>query len=108
MAGDLVKKRINQYDEAQKQKLVVLGQSKKNYRHILEYLQGEIKKSTQMTALRYELLCFKNDGVYQLNKAIEEIYGVSQGKGEEQMSGGEGKLETVDVQLADGQRIKVN
>ena len=60
-----------------------------------------------MCNFKYEILCFKNDGVYQLNKAIEEIYGVSQGKGDSGPSGGEGKIETVDVQLADGTRLKV-
>lgn len=107
MAKELVKSRINKYEEQQKQKLIELGQSKKSYRNILAYLEGEIKQSTQMCNFKYEILCFKNDGVYQLNKAIEEIYGVSQGKGDQNMSGEEGKIETVDVQLADGSRIKV-
>jgi hypothetical protein len=107
MAGELVKQRINKYEESQKRKLVELGNSKKSYRNILAYLEGEIKASTQMTQFSYQLLCFKNDGVYQLNKAIEEIYGVSQGKAEEQTSGGESNIEMVDVQLADGTRLKV-
>jgi transitional endoplasmic reticulum ATPase len=105
--GNLVKARINRYEEAQKRKLVELGQSKKSYQHILAYLKNEINQSTQMCNFDYQILCFKDDGVYQLNKAIEEIYGVAQGKGEAQVSGGESKLETVDVQLADGTRIKV-
>ncbi len=107
MAGELVKQRINKYEDGQKRKLVDLGQSKKSYRNILAYLEGEIKASTQMTQFNYKILCFKNDGVYQLNKSIEEVYGVSQGKGEEQMSGGQSNLEMVDVQLADGTRLKV-
>lgn len=107
MAGELVKQRINKYEEAQKKKLVELGQSKKSYRNILSYLEGEIKQSTQMCNFNYNILCFKNDGVYQLNKAIEEIYGVSQGKGDKNMSGEDSKIETVDVQLADGTRLKV-
>jgi hypothetical protein len=104
---NLVKARINRYEEAQKRKLVELGQSKKSYQHILAYLKNEINQSTQMCNFDYQILCFKEDGVYQLHKAIEEIYGVAQGKGEAQVSGGESKLETVDVQLADGTRIKV-
>jgi len=108
MGTELVKNRITKYDQLQKQKLVELGQSKKSYRNILAFLEGEIKQSTQMCSFNYEILCFKNDGVYQLNKAIEEIYGVSHGKGDDAPSGGEeGKIETCDVQLADGTRIKV-
>jgi transitional endoplasmic reticulum ATPase len=107
MAQDLVKSRINKYDQQMKQKLVELGNSKKSYNNILQYLNDEIQKSTKMSTFNYSILCFKNDGVYQLNKAIEEVYGVSQGKGAEQPSGGEGKLETVDVILADGTRLKV-
>ena len=101
-----VQQRINKYDELQKTKLVQLGQSKKSYRDILSYLEGEIKQSTQMSRFRYEILCFKNDGVYQLNKAIEEIYGVSQSKADSNPSGSE-SMETVDVQLSDGTRCKV-
>lgn len=103
----LVKEKINKYDEQKKKQLIELGQSKKSYNHILAYLDGEIKQSTQISKFKYEILCFKNDGVYQLNKAIEEVYGVSKGKGEENISGGESKIETVDVQLADGTRLKV-
>lgn len=106
MSGDLVKSRINKYEEQQKRNLVNLGQSKKSYRNILAFLESEIKASTQMTNFNYSVLCFKNDGVYQLNKAIEEIYGVSQSKSDDSPSG-DGAIETVDVQLADGSRIKV-
>ncbi len=105
MAGELLKQRVNKYEEAQKRKLVELGQSKKSYKNILAYLEGEIKASTQMTNFNYQILCFKNDGVYQLNRAIEEIYGVSQGKADNSISG-DGTIETVDVQLADGTRMK--
>ena len=107
MAGELIKQRINKYEEQQKRKLVELGQSKKSYRHILSYLEGEITKSTKMSSFNYSLLCFRDDGVYQLNRAIEEVYGVSSGKTEKTISGGESELQTIDVQLADGTRVKV-
>jgi len=107
MSKELVKARISKYDEQMKRKLVELGQSKKEYRHILAYLEGEIKQSTQMCTFDYSILCFKNDGVYQLNKAIEEIYGVSKGKTESTPSGEDTKIQTVDIQLADGTRLKV-
>lgn len=68
---------LSSYDLQQKQKLVELGQSNKSYKDILVYLNSEITKSTQMTEFHYEIPCFFEDGVYQLNKAIEEIYGAS-------------------------------
>lgn len=102
-----LKARLNSYDEGQKQKLVVLGQGPKPYKDILAYLEAEIKTSTKMTNVRYEISCFKSDGVFQLNKAIESIYGAAQGKGDDKPSGGVANLETVDVILADGSRRKV-
>jgi hypothetical protein len=102
-----VTKRLNQYEAKQKAKLVELGQSDKPYRDILSYLKAEIETSTRMTNFRHHISCFKNDGVYQLNKAIEEIYGSAQAKTDSQPSGGMDNIETVDVTLADGSRIKV-
>ena len=102
----LVNNRISKYEETQKQKLIQLGQSKKSYGNILSFLEDEIKKSKQMSNFKYSFLCFRDDGVYQLNRAIEEIYGVSSGKAEKTMSG-EGNLETLDIKLADGTRMKV-
>ena len=106
MEREMVKNRISKYEDTQKQKLVQLGQSHKSYNNILAYLEDEIRKSKQMSNFKYQFLCFRDDGVYQLNRAIEEIYGVSSGKAEKTMSG-EGNLETIDVKLADGTRIKV-
>ena len=99
--------RINKYDEQQKGKLVVLGQGPKPYREILQYLSNEIETSTKMADFRHQILCFKNDGVYQLNKAIEKIYGVSQGSGDNKPSGGQANLQMIDITLADGTRTKV-
>lgn len=101
-----VKNRITQYDKRQKENLVVLGQGPKPYAEILSYLDNEIKMSTKMASFNHSIMCFKNDGVYQLNQAIEKIYGVSEAKDN---SGPSSKkdMQTVDVILADGTRIKV-
>ncbi len=107
MSKVLLKNRISKYEEAQKAKLVELGLSKKSYSAILSYLKDEIEKSTTICTFNYEIFCFKNDGVYQLNKAIEEIYGVASGKKDASPSGGTSKLKTIDVQLFDGTRLKV-
>lgn len=102
-----LKNRINKYDQTQKEKLVILGQGPKSYKDILMYLNNEIQMSTKIASFRHQILCFKNDGVYQLNRAIEQIYGVSAAKGEGGPSGGGDKaIETIDVILANGTRIK--
>lgn len=107
MSKNLLKIKINKYEDLQKAKLVQLGKSNKSYQNILAYLEGEIKQSTQICKINYRILCFRDDGVYQLNKAIEEVYGVSKGEASSGPSGGEGKIETLDIQLADGTRTKV-
>ena len=103
----IIKAKINKWEEQQKKLLVDLGNSEKPYSAILPYLEGEIKKSTQMCKVNYKIRCFRNDGVYQLNKAIEEVYGVSNSEAKSGPSGERAKIETVDVQLADGSRVKV-
>ena len=99
MGKELVKNRISKYEEQQKQKLVQLGQSKKSYVNILAFLESEIAQSTKMSNFSYRLLCFRDDGIYQLNRAIEEIYGVSSGKADSNASGGEKMIETIDIFL---------
>tara|TARA_R110000851_G_scaffold87648_1_gene191040 strand:- start:12165 stop:13580 length:1416 start_codon:yes stop_codon:yes gene_type:complete len=103
-----VRKRINKYDQGKKEQLVTLGQDKKkSYKEILAYLGNEIKMSTKMASFHHKILCFKSDGVYQLNKAIESIYGVSAVKSDDRPSGGNSPIDTIDVTLADGTRVKV-
>lgn len=104
---NLVTERISKYEEQQKRKLVQLGNSKKSYNNILSYLESEIKQSTQMAEFSYQILCFRDDGVYQLNRAIEEIYGVSSSKEQSNISGEKESISTIDIKLSDGTRIKV-
>lgn len=105
--SDTVSKLRNDYDSTQKRKLVELGNSNKSYRDILSYLENEIKLSKKMADFRHPVFGFKDDCVYQLNKAIELIYGVAAGINEEKPSGGVQNLQMIDVILADGTRKKV-
>lgn len=98
---------INKYDEGKKQELIVLGQGPKSYNEILTYLNTEIARSKQITAFNYKVSCFREDGAYQLNKAVEEVYGGSANKGEKTPSNGEQPVEMLDVKLSDGTRLKV-
>lgn len=103
-----VQDRISGYEKAQKQKLIDLGNSDKPWRDIVIFLQTEIEMSTKMADFKYAIPCFRDDGVYQLNQAIEKIYGASKSSDpEEQPSGGKTNIQTVDVKLADGTRVKV-
>jgi hypothetical protein len=100
--------RVNQYEEKQKKKLVELGTGLKPWRDIVKFLKNEIELAAKMSNFHHEILCFRSDGCYQLNRSIEMIYGVSQGKGDDKPSGGgESNLETLDIKLADGTRLKV-
>jgi hypothetical protein len=91
-----------------KSELVKLGQSAKPYSEILVFLQSEIENADRMTNFDYKIPCFMNDGIYQLNRAIEEIVGVSHVKQGKQPSGGGNRpMDTIDITLADGTRKKV-
>lgn len=101
-----IESHIKSYDQRQKEKLVELGSSDKSYKNILSYLEAEIKQSTKISVFNYRIRCFRDDGVYQLNRAIESVYGSVSFKDEKKPSGGEGEMETLDIQLATGERIK--
>jgi transitional endoplasmic reticulum ATPase len=91
-----------------KAELVRLGQSSKPYTEILAHLESEIENAGRMSNFDYKISCFKNDGIYQLNRAIEEIIGVSHVQaGKQPSGGGDRPMDTIDIQLADGTRKKV-
>lgn len=102
-----VRRSSNTYDSQQKAKLVELGQSNKSYREIVKYLSSEIRKSTEIISFNYSIECFLEDGVYQLNKAVEALYGASENKGREKPSGGQENVQMLNVDLADGTSVKV-
>lgn len=107
MSQNRFKTYINSYENAKKAELITLGQGSKSYNEILVYLNNEIEKSRQMTNFNYHLTCFKEDGAYQLNKAVEEVYGASINKGEKTPSNGDRPVEMIDVKLSNGDRVKV-
>lgn len=104
---DQITKAKRLWDKEKKQELINLGNSQKSYDSIVRYLEVEIANSKRMTNFEYKISCFKNDGIYQLSRAIEQFIGVSDVKNEEKPSGGEGNMNTIDIQLADGTRKKV-
>ena len=89
-----------------KQRMIEVLQSNVKYADALGFIEGEIKQSKKMASFKYSLLCWKPDGVYQLNRAINEIFGSAVSK-EDNSPSGNSNIDTVDVVLADGSRTKV-
>lgn len=98
--------RVNKYEESQKQRIIEVCQSNMKYADVLGFFEGEIKQSKKMASFKYTLLCWKPDGVYQLNRAINEVFGSAVSK-EDKSPSGNSNIDTVDVILADGSRTKV-
>lgn len=98
--------RVNKYEESQKQRIIEVCQSNMKYADVLGFIEGEITQSKKMASFKYTLLCWKPDGVYQLNRAINEVFGSAVSK-EDKSPSGNSNIDTVDVILADGSRTKV-
>ena len=98
ISNSKIHSQITSYEQKQKAKLVELGNSSKSYKNILAYLEAEIKQSTRMSSFNYRIHCFKDDGVYQLNRAIEMVYGAVNFKKDESPSGGEEVMQTLDLE----------
>lgn len=98
--------RVNKYEESQKQRIIEVCQSNMKYADVLGFIEGEIKQSEKMASFKYTLLCWKPDGAYQLNRAINEVFGSAVSK-EDKSPSGNSNIDTVDVILADGSRTKV-
>lgn len=98
--------RANKYEESQKQRIIEVCQSNMKYADVLGFIEGEIKQSKKMASFKYTLLCWKPDGVYQLNRAINEVFGSAVSK-EDNSPSGNSNIDTVDVILVDGSRTKV-
>lgn len=98
--------RVNKYEDSQKQRIIEVCQSNMKYADVLGFIEGEIKQSKKMASFKYTLLCWKPDGVYQLNRAINEVFGSAVSK-EDKSPSGNSNIDTVDVILADGSRTKV-
>ena len=96
------------WEDERKAKLVTLGQSSKPYGEIVTFLENEIRDSTRMTKFKHTIHCFRSDGIYQLHRAIEDVLGATQVQDKKAgMSDPSTAVDTIDVILADGRRVKV-
>ena len=100
-----IKSRTNDWDEQMKTRFAKLCQSNASYAEVIEHAIAEDKQNHRMAKISYCLQCFRNDGVYQLNRAIEEIFGNVTSETDDSPSG-ENTITTIDVQLSDGTRVK--
>lgn len=104
----MMKSTINKYEMEQKRKFIDKASDKHlSYADLMTWVENEIKQSKRMSTFNHNLLCFKNDGVYQLNRAIQEVFGVVTAAVNNTPSGGEDSVNTIEVTLADGQRMHV-
>lgn len=102
-----IKERTRSFEDEQKQKIISVCQGTMKYADTLAYIENEIEQSKKMSNFRYRIKCWKSDGAYQLNRAITEVFGVARAAANQQPSGGESAIETLDIELANGMRTKV-
>lgn len=102
----VLKEKISTFENAQKTRIINACNSSMKYAEVLKFIEGEIEQSKKQTNFRYALKCWKADGAYQFNRAIQEIFGTANAKTDGTPSG-DSSIETIDVIFADGSRTKV-
>ena len=106
ITSDVIKQQNAAWDQSQKDKFINKAKSPISYAELIAWCVNEDRQNHKMAKFDYKIKCFISDGTYQLHKAIETVFGTVTARGREQPSG-EGDLATLDVQLADGTRVKV-
>lgn len=60
---------VSKYEQEQKEKFIqVMSDPRMRYSDALNFVENEIKQSKRMGTFNHKILCFMNDGVYQLNR----------------------------------------
>ena len=103
---NVLKKKINYFEQQQKERIIDACNSDMKYAEVLAFIKNEIEKSEQDVSLNYNIKCWKTDGAYQFNQAVEEIFGSVKAMKDTGPSGS-GNVNTLDVVLANGLRTKV-
>ena len=102
----VLEQKVNQYEQSMKDKFIEVMQIPgTKYADCLDYIESEIKQSKKMAKINYRILCFRDDGIYQLNQAISQVFGSVVSK-ENTSPSGDGSVQTVDITLSDGTRVK--
>lgn len=103
---NVLKKKINFFEQQQKDRIITACKSDMKYAEVLAFIKTEIEMSEQDVALNYIIKCWKTDGAFQFNRAVEEIFGSVKAQKDSRPSGS-GNINTLDVILSDGSRTKV-
>lgn len=103
---EALNKKINFFETQQKNRIIAACNSGMKYAEVLAFIKGEIENSEKDVSLNYRLKCWKSDGAYQFNKAVEEIFG-SVNSAADKSPSGSNTIQTLDIILADGSRTKV-
>lgn len=103
---NVLKQKTRQWEEQMKAEFASVAQTPgRTYSEVLEYAINADKQSKKMAKVNHRIRCFRNDGIYQLNRAITEVFGSVVSKTDDGPSG-DSTIQTVDIQLADGTRTK--
>lgn len=103
---NVLKQKTRQWEEQMKAEFAAVATTPgRTYSEVLEFAINADKQSKKMAKINHRIRCFRNDGIYQLNKAITEVFGSVVSKTDDGPSG-DSTIQTVDIQLADGTRTK--
>lgn len=104
--GNVLRKRMNLFEQQQKERIINACKSDMKYTDVLAFIKNEVEMSEEEGEFNYEIKCWKTDGAFQFNRAVEEIFGSVKAEKDSGPSGS-GNISTLDVILADGSRTKV-
>lgn len=103
---NVLKQKTRQWEEQMKAEFAAVATTPgRTYSEVLEFAINADKQSKKMAKINHRIRCFRNDGIYQLNRAITEVFGSVISKTDDGPSG-DSTIQTVDIQLADGTRTK--
>lgn len=102
-----LKQKKNQWELQQKQRMAeMFNNPSVSYADCIRASIDADKQNHRMSRINHRLRCFRNDGIYQLNKAITGVFGAVVSNEEKGPSAGDQTVNMVDIQLADGTRTK--
>lgn len=104
---DLIKTENKTWEQKKIKELRIKTEDGTSYNDIINYVMNEHQQAQQMSTFNYQIECFKEDGIFQLHKAITKILGVAKHKKEENPSGRSTPVNTISVTLYDGTTYKV-
>lgn len=106
--SSVIQQKQSLWEQEQKARFVELASDPTaKYSDVIEYAINENNQNHKIARVNYRIKCFRDDGVFQLNKAIQKVFGTVVAQGEQQPSNsGEGDVQTIDITLANGQRLK--